>query len=116
MPILQVLRGAGLSDALVVVVRWFGGTKLGKGGLARAYSGVTQSLLAELKTVRKMPTVTLDLVVDWNEMGVIERLIRPPAVTLQSAEYGERVHVRLQMHRNAEERIREALRSAGIAT
>ena len=37
-PMLQVLRGAGLSDVLAVVVRWFGGTKLGKGGLARAYA------------------------------------------------------------------------------
>src|SRR3954451_20455094 len=37
-PILQVLRGAGLSDAMAVVVRWFAGTKLGKGGLARAHA------------------------------------------------------------------------------
>ena len=35
-PILRVLRGAGLSNTLAVVVRWFGGVKLGKGGLVRA--------------------------------------------------------------------------------
>ena len=40
-PILRALRGAGLTDVVVVVVRWFGGTKLGKGGLARAYAGAT---------------------------------------------------------------------------
>ena len=45
-PMLQVLRGAGLSDAVAVVARWFGGVKLGKGGLARAYSGAVQAALA----------------------------------------------------------------------
>ena len=41
LPILRVLAGAGLSDVVAVVVRWFGGTKLGKGGLARAYAAAT---------------------------------------------------------------------------
>src|SRR5687768_18408079 len=47
-PILQVLRGAGLSDAQAVAVRWFGGTRLGKGGLARAYAAAAREALQGL--------------------------------------------------------------------
>ena len=45
-PILQAIRGAGLSDTAVVVTRYFGGTRLGKGGLARAYRGAAAQALA----------------------------------------------------------------------
>src|SRR6185436_899291 len=60
-PILQVLRGADLSDVLAVVIRWFGGTRLGKGGLARAYAAAAREALAVLPTVLRVPTVLVTL-------------------------------------------------------
>ena len=50
-PILQAIRGAGLSDTAVVVTRYFGGTRLGKGGLARAYRGAAALALAAAPSV-----------------------------------------------------------------
>lgn len=50
-PILFCLQRSGLSDALVVVVRWFGGVKLGVGGLARAYSEAANAVLALAESV-----------------------------------------------------------------
>ena len=46
-PMLDVLGGRGLSDVVVVVTRWFGGTLLGTGGLTRAYGDATAAALAE---------------------------------------------------------------------
>lgn len=46
MPVLKTLTGAGLVDAGIIVVRYFGGTKLGTGGLARAYSGAAGRAVA----------------------------------------------------------------------
>lgn len=46
MPVLKTLTGAGLVDAGIIVVRYFGGTKLGTGGLARAYSGAASRAIA----------------------------------------------------------------------
>ena len=53
-PVLAVLRGSELGDALVVVTRYFGGTKLGTGGLVRAYSEAARQGLARLKTEYKI--------------------------------------------------------------
>lgn len=46
MPVLEVLRGAGLADVCCVVTRYFGGTLLGPGGLVRAYTAATQAAVA----------------------------------------------------------------------
>lgn len=46
-PMLRVLEGAGLTDCLAVCIRWYGGTKLGTGGLVRAYTGTLQGAIAE---------------------------------------------------------------------
>jgi uncharacterized YigZ family protein len=53
-PILQAIRGLDLTDAVVAVVRYFGGVKLGTGGLARAYAAAAQAALAAAprRTVR----------------------------------------------------------------
>ncbi|MFN8009905.1 MAG: YigZ family protein [Holophagaceae bacterium] len=48
-PMLRVLEGAGLTDCLAVCIRWFGGTKLGTGGLVRAYTEALQGALEEAR-------------------------------------------------------------------
>jgi uncharacterized YigZ family protein len=54
-PVLAVLQGSGLGDVVVVVTRYFGGTKLGTGGLVRAYTEATQAVLAVTPTARRAP-------------------------------------------------------------
>ena len=58
-PMLAVLLGSGIGDIAVVVSRYFGGTKLGTGGLVRAYSGCAKSILAALKLVDKVELISL---------------------------------------------------------
>jgi uncharacterized YigZ family protein len=114
-PILQVLRGAGLSDVLAVVIRWFGGTKLGKGGLARAYAAAARAALAGLPTVLRVPTVRVILEIPYEKVGAVKRLIHPPAVELESEEYGERARLVLAIHEDRREALRQALADLGIA-
>ena len=113
-PILQVLRGAGLSDVLAVVIRWFGGTKLGKGGLARAYAAAVREALAGLPTVLRVPTVRVALEVPYEKVGAVKRLIHPPAVELEAEEYGERARLVLAVHEERREALRQALADLGI--
>jgi uncharacterized YigZ family protein len=113
MPILQVLRGAGLSDVLAVVVRWFGGTKLGKGGLARAYAAAAREAVAGLAVVARVPLVRLSVEVPYDRVGAVKRLIRPPEVELEREEYGAAARLGLVVHEERLEALREALAELG---
>jgi uncharacterized YigZ family protein len=55
-PALAVLQGSGLGDVAVVVTRYFGGTKLGTGGLVRAYGDAVRAVLEVLPRAEKVPT------------------------------------------------------------
>lgn len=65
-PALAVLRGSGLGDIVVVITRYFGGTKLGTGGLVRAYSDSMRKVLAEMPRAKKLATTTLLFVVPYS--------------------------------------------------
>lgn len=58
-PMLAVLQGSGLGDVAVVVTRYFGGTKLGTGGLVRAYGDAVREVLIALPRAEKVATVTV---------------------------------------------------------
>src|ERR1700688_5185714 len=87
-PMLHALRGAAICDVMAVVVRWCGGVKLGKGGLARAYAAAVCAALAELPTLVRVPTVRLALAAPLDRIGAVKRLLHPPEVELESEDYG----------------------------
>jgi len=64
-PVLAVLKGSGLGDAVVVVTRYFGGTKLGTGGLVRAYTDAAKAVLSGLPLAEKIATVTAVIVLPY---------------------------------------------------
>ena len=109
LPILQVLRGSELSDVVAVVVRWYGGTKLGKGGLARAYAGATREAVEVLRTALRVPTVTLSVELPYDRLGAAKRLIQPPRVELRDEEYGAGVRLTLEVHESEREALEAAL-------
>ena len=65
-PMLNILLHAPFGDAVVVVVRYFGGVKLGTGGLVKAYSNGIKQIAQEIKTVMKIKWATFDLTMPYN--------------------------------------------------
>jgi len=113
-PMLRVLRGAKLSDLMAVVVRWYGGVKLGKGGLARAYSQAVHEALEELPTEERVPTVLVEIVVPYTRFGDLKRLVHPPEVEIVDERYAdESVRLTLEVAVGRQEWLREALASFG---
>ncbi len=75
-PALAVLQGSGLGDVVVVVTRYFGGTKLGTGGLVHAYGEVVKSVLAVLPRAEKIPTHTVMLACEYAYFDRIRLLVQ----------------------------------------
>ena len=94
-PILRALQTAAISDALLVVLRWFGGTKLGKGGLVRAYGGVARAAVAAAALEPRLHRLILEIEVAYPQLGAVQRLLQPPEVELLEQRFGERVVLRL---------------------
>jgi uncharacterized YigZ family protein len=74
-PAMSVLRGADVGDVVLVVTRYFGGTKLGTGGLVRAYSGAAKAALDTLPMTEKVNTIPLTLTMPYHTYAQITRLL-----------------------------------------
>jgi uncharacterized YigZ family protein len=114
-PILAALAGAGLSDVVAAVVRWFGGTKLGKGGLARAYGGAVRAGLETLPTREVRERVRLLLALPYERLGAVKRLLRAPEVELVAERYGETVELELAVVPEARAALEAALADLALA-
>lgn len=74
-PILAVVQGSGFGDIGVVVTRYFGGTKLGTGGLVRAYTEAAQAVIAQLPKAEKVPTHTVMVAYPYSYVERMRRLV-----------------------------------------
>ncbi len=74
-PILAVLQGSGLGDIAVVVTRYYGGTKLGTGGLVRAYGDAAKAVLDILPRAEKVPTHTTMLALPYSLLEQVRLLV-----------------------------------------
>ncbi|AXH96260.1 IMPACT family protein [Ornithinimicrobium avium] len=96
-PMLEVLTGAGLTDVVAVVTRWFGGTLLGTGGLVRAYSDAVRAALAEARVLTRVRVGEVDVRVSHATAGRLEHDLRARGVAVPDVRYGEHVTLRVQV-------------------
>jgi len=76
MPILNQIKAKNLTNVLVVVVRYFGGVKLGVGGLINAYKTAAQMVLENAEIVEKIRTKNLQIIFTYNDMNKVMRIIK----------------------------------------
>ncbi|MFZ2490120.1 MAG: YigZ family protein [Thermoanaerobaculia bacterium] len=88
-PILSAIEGAALLDTGVVVVRWYGGVKLGTGGLSRAYRETAAETLRDARRVDRYVYRRFDVTVPFDALGQIYRLVAPPGIVLTAETFGE---------------------------
>lgn len=90
-PALAVLRGSGLGDVAVVVTRYFGGTKLGTGGLVRAYSDAVREVLSVLPRAAKVPTHTVSIVTPYSYFERLRLLVTAHSGAILDEEFAAEV-------------------------
>ena len=118
MPVLDVLRKAGLSDCAVVVTRYFGGILLGGGGLVRAYSHAAALAVHAAGTVEMRPCRTGSVVCDYAQYGWVPAVILTCGGTVGEAVFTDAVTVpfTLPIERQGEFSAALTERSAGRLT
>lgn len=100
-PTLEVLRGSGVTDVLIRTVRYFGGTKLGTGGLVRAYTRAAQEVLARLATEPLVHRETFHLSLDYSAYDRFLNIAEELDALIDDTEFGVRVSIggRIDAHR-----------------
>jgi uncharacterized YigZ family protein len=90
MPILNVLLNSGVGDVAVVVTRYYGGVKLGRGGLVRAYGGGAKRVLVEAPRTERVFYVRLEVTADYAAVDTVRRLVDRHQGVVDAEDFGER--------------------------
>jgi uncharacterized YigZ family protein len=88
-PILRAIEGQGLDHVVVGVIRYFGGIKLGAGGLARAYGGTAAEALRTAERHEEKPRTEILVEIPFEHLGTLHRLLSTFAVENRNEEYTE---------------------------
>ncbi len=110
-PILAAIDGRGLTDTLVVVSRYFGGTKLGVGGLVRAYGGSAEGVLKQTEMRIRYVEETLEVSFPHERTGDVMHVVTGEGATILDTLYDEEVHLRLSIRRSRAAQLRNLLLS-----
>jgi uncharacterized YigZ family protein len=113
-PILAAIESTGLSDAAVAVVRYYGGTKLGTGGLARAYRLAAERAIAAAGSETVYETVAIEVRCSHARAGAVRRLIDPPAVRLVAERFDPEPVLALEVRRSLADEIERTLTEARL--
>jgi uncharacterized YigZ family protein len=96
-PMLTALQHSGLGDTAVVVTRYFGGIKLGKGGMVKAYTAAVQTALKQLPRGARIAWVPLRATFDYALLNPLERRLEEYECELLDTDYAEKIRVQLRL-------------------
>ncbi len=111
-PVLDALAGSGLTDAAVVVTRYFGGTKLGTGPLARAYATAAARALASTKRLRLVRGVRLLLRFDHDDTGAVMRALDAADAVRLKETFSDSTELEIGVPRTSEAGLKSVLRDS----
>lgn len=108
-PMLTVLLHCGIGEIAAVVTRWYGGTKLGTGGLVKAYGGAVQAALEELPRAERVDYVEVELSIAYGSITVIRQALAALKVEVDEERFGVDVELSLRVPRVALDQLRSAV-------
>ena len=106
-PMLEVLKKQELQDTVVVVTRYFGGIKLGGGGLIRAYGKSTTEGIAAAQVVERRLHHVMKVAIDYTWLGKVENEVRGSQYTLRDIQYADGVELFVFVPKDEEEAFTE---------
>ncbi|MDZ7778763.1 MAG: YigZ family protein [Gemmatimonadota bacterium] len=117
-PMLTALLHSGVGEVVAVCARWFGGVKLGTGGLGRAYASGVKLALEHLPTEERVDRVPVRVTVGYPDVDALQRLVAEMEVVVEDESYGQEVRYDLAVPATVldafEEAVAEATRGAAL--
>jgi uncharacterized YigZ family protein len=111
-PIMAVIQGRELTNIVVVVTRYFGGTKLGIGGLVRAYGGVTAQLFNNAQIITGFLMTDVSVECSYHQLSAILKTIEHYGAVIKNSSYKETVKLSVVIRRrNAESFVQSVIES-----
>lgn len=96
-PIYKIIEGNRLFKILIVVTRYYGGTKLGTGGLIRAYSEAAKTVLDTAKIITKKRYITIDIITSYKHINDLQNIVKKYHGHISHSEYTVNIKLRIQI-------------------
>ncbi|MDC8830119.1 YigZ family protein [Alteromonas gilva] len=113
-PILNVLQHKDVGDIMLIVTRYFGGIKLGAGGLVRAYSGAAQQVMEQLSVVQHIALSELVVQADFKHEQFIRHWVTQQQGEVSDCQYTHEVTIQVALPAPAVEEFKAMCRNQGI--
>jgi len=104
-PALAVLMGSGLGDTALVITRYFGGTKLGTGGLVKAYSGAARAAINEVPKARKILVHKCQICCPYKIYEQVSRLLRIHGGIIDAEDFTDQVSIQFSIPADLFEKV-----------
>lgn len=108
-PMLKVLEGSGIRNAVVVVTRYFGGTLLGTGGLVRSYTQAAQAALADAQMVRMCQCRVIGIEIEYSLLDRVLYYLKQQKITPYDQVYTDKVSLMITVREDRADQIFEGL-------
>lgn len=108
-PIYDRLEGQNLSNLILIVTRYYGGTKLGTGGLTHAYSDASRLVLEKAGVLEKFITEQIPMVVQFSDYSVVERVINQSGGKIIESDYSDIVKLTMEIRLSLMEQLKNSL-------
>lgn len=96
LPILNAMRSSNIVNAIVIIVRYYGGTKLGKGGLIDAYGSSASQVIEQSVLKSIVPTQRYEIIFSYDQQSVIDKLRHSFTLFEVESSYTENVNLMLE--------------------
>lgn len=115
-PMLSALQGNGVGQVCAIVARYFGGTKLGTGGLQRAYGGSVRQALTLLHTKIKIPMVSKSLACQYTQLNDIKHVIEKSGGAIINQDFSDKIQLTIELPEDSVEITQQQLQSVTLGS
>ena len=112
-PALEVLKGSGITNIAVCIVRYFGGTLLGTGGLVKAYGDSVKEVLKAVHTEALIEKTAFSIVMPYNSYTLIKRTFDSMGVSVIAESFADTISIEGELPSSSAEAFRKAVEDIG---